>query len=30
MRRWLWFLALYIAGVLVVGVIAYGIRLVLM
>ncbi|WP_372839762.1 DUF2474 domain-containing protein [Phaeovulum sp.] len=30
MRRWLWFLALYLAGVGVVGMIAYLIRVVLM
>jgi len=30
MRRWLWFLGLYLAGVAVVGCVAYLIRLVLL
>ena len=30
MRRWLWFLGLYLAGVAVVGAVAYLIRLVLL
>ena len=30
MRRWLWFLGLYLAGVAVVGTIAYLIRLALL
>jgi hypothetical protein len=30
MRRWLWFLGLYLAGVAVVGGVAYLIRLVLL
>ena len=30
MRRWLWFLGLYLAGVAVVGAMAYLIRLVLL
>ena len=30
MRRWMWFVALYLAGVAVVGLIAYLIRSVLM
>ena len=30
MRRWLWFLGLYLAGVAVVGAVAYLIRMVLL